>query len=197
MKQTKQLVNDKELITEYLAGKESSIEKLIKRHQRRIFSYIFLIVKDRDLAEDIFQDTFIKVIRILRSGSYKEEGKFLQWVLRIAHNLAIDHFRKAKRFPTVDNDKEDFDIFDIIKTHDPSIEDQLITDQIHTDVKNLIQYLPEEQKEVLVMRYYSNLSFKEIAEQTNVSINTALGRMRYAIINLRKIVEEKNIVLAK
>ena len=191
----KEQISDQELIKQYLAGSESSIEFLIRRHQRRIYSYIFLIVKDKELAEDLFQDTFIKVIKILRAGKYKEEGKFIQWAMRIAHNLTIDFFRKAKRLPTISNDFEDFDIFDTIKTVDPSIEDILITEQIHEDVKKIIEYLPEEQKEVLVMRYYANMSFKEIAEQTNVSINTALGRMRYAIINMRKIVEEKNILL--
>lgn len=191
----KEQISDRELIKQYLAGSESSIEFLIRRHQRRVFSYIFLIVKDKELAEDLFQDTFIKVIKILKSGRYNEEGKFIQWVMRIAHNLTIDFFRKSKRMPTVDNNFDDFDIFDTIQTVDPSVEERIITDQIHNDVKSIIQYLPDEQKEVLMMRYYANMSFKEIAEQTNVSINTALGRMRYAIINMRKIVEEKNILL--
>ena len=154
-----------------------------------------MIVKGTDLADDIFQDTFIKVINTLNSGSYKEEGKFIQWVMRIAHNLIIDYFRKSKRIPVIDNNHKEYDIFDTIRFTDASVEDQMITDQIHEDVRNLIEYLPVEQKEVLVMRHYSDMSFKDIAEQTDVSINTALGRMRYALINLRKLIKEKNIIL--
>jgi RNA polymerase sigma factor (sigma-70 family) len=146
-------------------------------------------VKDKQLADDIFQDTFIKVIKTIRSGAYKEEGKFIQWVMRIAHNLIIDYFRKAKRIPLINNDNSEFDIFDTIKFTDPSIEEQIITDQIHEDVRSLIELLPAEQKEVLFMRHYAEMSFKDIAEQTDVSINTALGRMRYALINLRKLIK--------
>jgi RNA polymerase sigma-70 factor (ECF subfamily) len=156
-----------------------------------------MVVKDKQLADDIFQDTFIKVINTVRSGAYKEEGKFIQWVMRIAHNLIIDYFRKSKRIPVVENDNDDFDIFDTIKFTDPSIEEQMITDQIHDDVRKLIELLPPEQKEVLFMRHYSEMSFKDIAEQTDVSINTALGRMRYALINLRKLIKEKNVILTK
>jgi len=188
------LISDRELISTYLAGNQTSLEKLIHRHQKRVFGYILLVVKDKQLAEDIFQDTFIKVINTLRSGSYKEEGKFLQWVMRIAHNLTIDHFRKNKRIPTIENSDE-YDIFDTIRVYDKCIEDKLIIEQIHKDVKELIELLPEEQKEVLVMRHYTGMSFKDIAEQTEVSINTALGRMRYALINLRKLIKEKEIVL--
>jgi RNA polymerase sigma-70 factor (ECF subfamily) len=153
-----------------------------------------MVVKDVQLAEDIFQDTFIKVINTLRSGTYKEEGKFLQWVMRISHNLIIDHFRKSKRIPIVEN-SEDKDIFDSINILEFSVEDRMVTEQIHHDVRSLIDYLPAEQKEVLLMRHYYEMSFKDIAESTNVSINTALGRMRYALINLRKLIEEKELVL--
>lgn len=188
------LISDKVLISDYLEGDHSSLERLICRHQTRVFGYILLVVKDKQLAEDIFQDAFIKVINTLKSGSYKEEGKFLQWVMRIAHNLTIDHFRKSKRIPTVENSDE-YDIFDTIKVYDDSVEDKLIKEQIHKDVRRLVEFLPAEQKEVLLMRHYSGMSFKDIAEQTDVSINTALGRMRYAIINLRKLIKEKEVFL--
>ena len=190
-----QAVTDQELIGRYLAGNQSSLEKLIHRHKNRIFAYILMIVKEKELAEDLFQDTFIKVINTIRSGSYKEEGKFIQWAMRIAHNLIIDHFRKAKRIPTIEN-RDDFDIFEKVRIPVESIEEKIITEQIHQDVKKLIDYLPKEQREVLVMRHYGDMSFKDIAEVTNVSINTALGRMRYALINLRKLVDEKNIILS-
>lgn len=189
-------VSDQELIHEYLSGKTVSLEKLICRHQNRIFAYIIMVVKDKPLADDIFQDTFIKVINTLKSGSYKEEGKFLQWVMRIAHNLIIDHFRKAKRIPVIDVRNNDFDIFNTIAYKEDTIEQKLIIEQIHEDVKKMIEYLPEEQKMVLKMRHYEEMSFKEIAEQTSVSINTALGRMRYALINLRKMAAEKDIILS-
>jgi len=189
-----QPITDQDLIGRYLAGNQSSLEKLIRRHKNRVFAYILMIVKDKELAEDLFQDTFIKVINTIRSGSYKEEGKFIQWVMRIAHNLIIDYFRKAKRIPILEN-SDDYDIFDRVRIPVESVEQKLIMDQIHEDVKKLIEYLPKEQKEVLVMRHYGDMSFKDIAEQTNVSINTALGRMRYALINLRKLVEEKEIIL--
>jgi RNA polymerase sigma-70 factor (ECF subfamily) len=192
-----QIPTDKELINQYLDGNHFCLEKLIHRHQNRVFAYILMVVKDKQLADDIFQDTFIKVIKTIRSGAYKEEGKFIQWVMRIAHNLIIDYFRKSKRIPVIDNDNSDFDIFDTIRFTDPSIEDQIITEQIHDDVRNLIEFLPEEQKEVLFMRHYAEMSFKDIAEQTDVSINTALGRMRYALINLRKLIKEKNVILTK
>ena len=190
-----QPVTDQELIGRYLAGDQSSLEILIRRHKNRIFAYILMIVKEKELAEDLFQDTFIKVINTIRSGSYKEEGKFIQWAMRIAHNLIIDHFRKAKRIPTIEN-RDDFDIFEKVRIPVESIEERIITEQIHQDVKKLIDYLPKEQREVLVMRHYGDMSFKDIAEVTNVSINTALGRMRYALINLRKLVDEKNIILS-
>lgn len=187
--------SDKELVSSYLSGNESSLEVLINRHKNRVFAYILMVVKDKQVADDIFQDTFIKVIHTLRSGSYKEEGKFIQWVMRIAHNLVIDFFRKAKRIPTVDNINEDYNILDNLHREEYSVEEQMVIEQIHSDIRNLIEYLPQEQKDVLVMRHYAEMSFKEIAEQTNVSINTALGRMRYALINLRKLVEQHDIIL--
>jgi len=189
------VISDMQLITGYLSGNEAYLEKLISRHKNRVYAYILMVVKDSDLADDIFQDTFIKVINTLRSGNYKEEGKFIQWVMRIAHNLIIDYFRKAKRIPVVDNKSDEFDIFDTIRFTDASIEERMITDQIYEDVRKLIEYLPEEQKEVLMMRHFADMSFKDIAEQTDVSINTALGRMRYALINLRKLIKEKNVIL--
>ncbi len=190
------LISDQELIHEYLSGNQASLEKLIRRHQNRIYAYIIMVVKDKSLADDIFQDTFIKVINTLRSGTYKEEGKFLQWAMRIAHNLIIDHFRKSKRIPVIDVRDNDFDIFNTIHYTDDSVERKLIQDQIHDDIKKMIEYLPEEQKEVLKMRHYEEMSFKEIADQTSVSINTALGRMRYALINLRKMAAENDIILS-
>jgi RNA polymerase sigma factor (sigma-70 family) len=188
-------VSDQELINGYLTGNHSCLELLINRHKQKVFSYILLVVKDKQLADDIFQDTFIKVINTLRTGTYKEEGKFIQWVMRIAHNLVIDFFRKSQRIPLLDMIMEDGDIFDNLHIIDDSVEDRLIMDQIHEDVRKLIDFLPEEQRKVLIMRHYSDMSFKEIAEQTDVSINTALGRMRYALINLRKLIEKKDIIL--
>ena len=188
------IISDQELIGKYLSGNEKSLEKLIFRHKRKVYSYIMMVVKDDQLADDIFQDTFIKVINTIRSGSYKEEGKFIQWAMRIAHNLIIDHFRKSKRIPTIEN-RDDYDIFEKVRIPVESVEERIITEQIHKDVKKLIDYLPKEQREVLVMRHYGDMSFKDIAEVTHVSINTALGRMRYALINLRKLVVEKDIIL--
>ena len=187
-------VSDHELINAYIAGQQSSLEKLIHRHKSRVFAYILMVVKDKELAEDLFQDTFIKVINTIRSGQYKEEGKFIQWVMRISHNLIIDHYRKSKRLPIVENSEEN-DVFDNLRIVDDSIEDRMIMDQIYEDVRKLIDYLPEEQREVLMLRHYSDMSFKDIAEQTDVSINTALGRMRYALINLRKLIDSKEITL--
>ncbi|MDP4281055.1 MAG: sigma-70 family RNA polymerase sigma factor [Bacteroidota bacterium] len=188
-------VTDQELIGRYLAGNQASLERLIRRHKNRVYAYILMVVKDKELAEDLFQDTFIKVINTIRSGSYKEEGKFIQWVMRISHNLIIDYFRKSKRIPIVEN-RDDFDIFEKVRIPVESVEERLITEQIHKDVKKLIDFLPEEQREVLLMRHYGDMSFKDIAEVTNVSINTALGRMRYALINLRKLVQENDIILS-
>lgn len=185
---------DSDLVQEYLSGSEIALEKLIKKHQARIFNFINSKVQDRDTAEDIFQDTFIKVIRTLKGGQYNEEGKFLPWIMRIAHNLVIDFFRKNNRMPKVKN-TEEFDIFRFISDNSPNAEHSMVQDQVVKDLQKLIQELPEDQKQVLIMRLYRDMSFKEIAENTNVSINTALGRMRYAIINLRKLIDENQIVL--
>jgi len=189
------VLTDNELIVRYLKGDHQMLELLIERHQKKIFSYILTVVKDKNIAEDIFQDTFIKIINTIRGGFYKEEGKFIQWAMRIAHNLTIDYFRKQKRIPTLEN-KTDYSIFETIKVYDESMEDKIIIEQIHNDIRSLIEMLPDEQKEVVMLRHYSELSFKEIAEQTNVSINTALGRMRYALINIRKMMKEKSIALS-
>ena len=195
-----QFVDDHELVNQYIKGDESALVSLITNHKRKIFSYIMLTVKDRALAEDIFQDTFIKVINTLKKGQYNEEGKFLPWVMRIAHNLIIDYFRRDKKMPTISggtNDEgEDFDIFSIIGTYDKTIEQEMIQGQVRKDIRKLVERLPSEQREVLMMRHYYDMSFKEISEQTNVSINTALGRMRYALINLRKMIEEKDILVS-
>jgi len=187
---------DQELIRDYLSGHESSLENIILRHKDKLYAYIFTMVKCHQTTDDIFQDTFIKVIHTLKSGKYNEEGKFIHWVTRIAHNLIIDHFRRNKRIPIQSQQKDD-DPFERIHLPSPSIEDLIIQDQIHKDVKSLVEELPEDQKEVLKMRHYMGMSFKDIADQTDVSINTALGRMRYAIINLRKFASEKNLILSR
>ncbi len=187
-------ISDNELIINYVNGDESSLKQLIQRHQKRIFTYILLSVKNRELAEDIFQDTFIKVVNTLRSGAYREEGKFVQWVMRIANNLKIDYYRKIQRMPTFESG-DDFDIFDVLNGTDSSVEQKMIEEQINEDVKALVKLLPDEQREVLEMRIYEDISFKDIAEITNVSINTALGRMRYALINLRKLIKDNNVVI--
>jgi RNA polymerase sigma factor (sigma-70 family) len=185
---------DQELVVLYISGKDLAFEQLMARHKNRVYTKIYLMVKDREVTEDIFQDCFIKVINTLRKGKYNDEGKFLPWVLRIAHNLVIDYFRKGKKMPTVRSD-ENYDVFSTIKHDDLHIEDQIVKDQIMGDVKKLIKELPQEQKEVVLMRIYYKMSFKEISVTLDISINTALGRMRYALINLRKIVDEKNINL--
>ncbi len=185
---------DADLVKSYINGSETALETLVNRHKLQIFNFINSKINDRDTSEDIFQDTFIKVIRTLRNGLYNEEGKFLPWIMRIAHNLVIDHFRKSNRIPTIEN-KEEFDIFQFVSDTSPNAENILIEDQILKDIQKLIQELPDDQKEVLIMRLYRDMSFKEIAENTKVSINTALGRMRYAIINLRKLIEDHKIVL--
>ncbi|MEA3446297.1 MAG: sigma-70 family RNA polymerase sigma factor [Bacteroidota bacterium] len=189
-------VDDYELVQQFMDGKQSGIQELINRHKSRIFTYIIIIVKNEHLAEDIFQDTFIKVIKSLRAGKYYDKGRFVSWVIRIAHNLIIDHFRKEKHLNTISNDSIEMDIFNSSKFSDKNIEEELIGNQITNDVRKLIEELPKEQKQVIVMRHYADLSFKEIAEQTDVSINTALGRMRYALINLRKLIKEKNLSLS-
>jgi RNA polymerase sigma-70 factor (ECF subfamily) len=187
---------DQELVSLFLKGKEDALQALILRHERKVFTSIYLLVKDRDLANDLFQDTFIKVINTLRSGHYNEEGKFISWVLRIAHNLVIDHFRSLKRMPMV-YDNDEYSVFDTIQLEDSNIEEKIIAEQIQGQVRRLIEELPYEQREVVIMRHFANMSFKEIADVTQVSINTSLGRMRYALINLRKLIEEKQLVLSK
>lgn len=187
-------ISDQDLVQQYINGHESSLAELIRRHKTKIYTSIYHLVKDSDLAEDIFQDTFIKVINTLKTSRYNEEGKFLPWVIRISHNLVIDHFRKEKRKPMVSN-VEGFDIFDVIKIYDESAEDKIIRDQNYKDLRALIHLLPAEQKEVLIMRHFGELSFKEISDITGVSINTALGRMRYALNNLRKMMQIKELTL--
>ncbi len=185
---------DAHLVSCYLNGEEKCLEILINNHKSKIYNFIFSKVMDRDIAEDIFQETFIKVIRTLKNGVYNEEGKFLSWVMRISHNLIIDHFRKSNRMPKFEA-SDDYDVFQFITDSSPNVESNLIKDQVVNDLQNLITELPEDQKEVLNMRLYKDMSFKEIAEITGVSINTALGRMRYAIINLRKMIEDNQILL--
>ncbi|ALJ06691.1 RNA polymerase subunit sigma-24 [Pseudalgibacter alginicilyticus] len=187
-------ISDAILVSSYIKGNESSLETLINRHKQRIYSFIYSKVYDRDITEDIFQDTFIKVIKTLKRGAYNEEGKFLPWVMRIAHNLVIDYFRKNSRMPKFDNTGE-FSIFSVLGDPTLNAEKKLIKDQVDNDVRRLINKLPDDQKEVLLMRIYDDMSFKEISDRTGVSINTALGRMRYALINLRKIIDKHNIVL--
>jgi RNA polymerase sigma-70 factor (ECF subfamily) len=190
-------LKDQDLVTQFVAGDKSAIEVLINRHKNRVYTYIVLIVKNQELAEDIFQDTFIKVIKSLDKGKYQEKGIFLSWVIRIAHNLIIDHYRKEKHLKTTSNDDCELDIFNSKKFSDTNIEENIIQNQIENDVRKLIDELPDDQKEVILLRHYGGLSFKEIADQTNVSINTALGRMRYALINLRKLIKQKNLILTK
>ncbi len=189
------VLSDHELLNLYLAGDEGSISILIERHKKRVTNYINLIVKDRDVADDIFQDTMIKVLRFLREGRYTESGRFLSWVLRIAHNQVIDHFRQTKQQNLVTESDAGYDILNTRQFSDSNVEDKLVSMQIQDDVRKIVDYLPEEQREVVLMRYFNGLSFKEIADMTNVSINTALGRMRYALINLRKLVDEHQIIL--
>ena len=186
--------SDQELIRTFLSGDSLSIERLILRHKDKVFGYIMSKVKDVDLANDIFQDVFIKVINKLQEGRYNEEGKFISWVMRISHNRIIDHFRKESRVRMV-RPNDGFDIFDVLGEEFESVESDMVHCQVYSDVKKLVSFLSKEQKEVLVFRIYNELSFKEISENTGVSINTALGRMRYALINLRKLIETHNIVL--
>jgi RNA polymerase sigma factor (sigma-70 family) len=188
-----QQYSDQDLVKLYLDGEESVLEELLRRHKSKIYTSIYLLVKDQYLAEDIFQDAFIKVINTLRSGRYNEEGKFLPWVMRIAHNLVIDYFRKEKRSPTITSADGETDILNLIQTYEESAEDKMLREQTHVDLRVMIQLLPDEQKEVLIMRHYADLSFKEIADLTDVSINTALGRMRYALSNLRKMMKIKEV----
>ena len=187
-------IDDAALVNSYISGNEAALETLIKRHQSRIFGFIYSKVGDRDLADDIFQDTFIKVIRTLKSNAYNEEGKFLPWVMRIAHNLIVDHFRHNKKMPLY-RETEEFSIFSVMTDDSLTIENKLISDQVTKDLRQIVEELPDDQKEVLMMRLYQDMSFKEISEATGVSINTALGRMRYAVINLRKVIDKHQIIL--
>ena len=187
-------LSDAILVSNYINGDEPSLTILINRHQQRLYSFIYSKVYDRDVTEDVFQDTFIKVIKTLKLGKYNEEGKFLPWVMRIAHNLVIDYFRKNNRMPKFNN-SGDFDIFSVLSDGALNAEAELVRSQIHNDIRNLVEELPEDQRTVLKMRMYNDMSFKEISENTSVSINTALGRMRYALINLRKLIESNNIIL--
>jgi RNA polymerase sigma-70 factor (ECF subfamily) len=187
-------LSDSLLVHNYIQGDENALTILIKRHQSKIFGFIYSKISDRDISNDIFQDTFIKVIKTLKSGSYNEEGKFLPWVMRIAHNLIIDHFRRNKKMPMY-RETEEFSIFSIMSDNSLSIENKIIKEQVEVDLRKLIEELPADQKEVLMMRMYQDMSFKEISELTGVSINTALGRMRYALMNMRKVIDKHQIIL--
>lgn len=187
-------LSDNDLIIKYQFGDESALKALINRYGKRLYSYILISVKNKELAEDLFQDTFIKVINTIRSGNYREEGKFFQWIMRIANNLKIDYYRKIQKLPIFEGNGE-YDIFDLIGSFEDSAEHKIIREQIYSDLNKMVEFLPEEQKEVLVMRIYQDYSFKEIADMTGVSINTALGRMRYALINLRKIIQKNHVVV--
>jgi RNA polymerase sigma factor (sigma-70 family) len=191
----KSVAIDQDLVQAYIKGDHSAIEVLINRHRSKVYTYILLTIKNQQLAEDLFQETFIKVIQSLRAGKYKDNGKFLSWVIRIAHNLIIDHFRKEKQMNAISNDDSEVDLFNSKKFSDDNIEELIVNSQIKSEIRTLINELPDDQREVVLLRHYGNLSFKEIADQTDVSINTALGRMRYALINLRKLIQEKNLSL--
>jgi RNA polymerase sigma-70 factor (ECF subfamily) len=187
--------NDKELISRYLDGDEKSFEILLNRHKEKIYTSIYLFVKDHERANDIFQDVFIKIVKTLRAGKYNHEGKFKQWAMRIAYNMCVDNFRKNKRRSII-HPTDDFDIFDVIESDEANREDKIIKDQTHAKVRALVDKLPPEQREVVILRHYADMSFKEIAAMTRVSINTALGRMRYALINMRKMVDNKEVVFS-
>jgi len=188
-------LNDQDLVQAYIKGDQSAIESLITRHRSKVYTYIVLTIKNQQLAEDLFQETFIKVIQSLRGGKYKDNGRFLSWVIRIAHNLIIDHFRKEKQMNSISNDDTEVDLFNSQKFSDKNIEEIIVSSQIKSEIRTLINELPSDQREVVLLRHYGELSFKEIADQTGVSINTALGRMRYALINLRKMINERELSL--
>jgi RNA polymerase sigma-70 factor (ECF subfamily) len=190
-----QQLTDEELVMAYAEGNNAAFDNLLKRHQNSVYSYIYFIVRNREMAEDIFQETFMKAIVTIKQGRYTESGKFRAWIGRIAHNLIIDSYRQEKNEQTVSNDEYEVDLLNSAKLSDGTVEDRMAKDQILSDVKRLIHYLPENQREVLMLRYYQDLSFKEISDLTGVSINTALGRMRYAILNMRKMAEEKKVIL--
>lgn len=189
------VLSDRVLLNNYLSGDRSAISELIERHSQRVRSYIGMMVKDDDVADDIFQETFIKAVKVIDEGRYTDSGKFLSWVLRIAHNRVLDHFRREKSSRQLNEAEAGYDVLGTLRFSEPNAEDNLVRNEIEESVRQLIDLLPEEQQEVVRLRYYSKLSFAEIAEQTEVSINTALGRMRYALINLRRMIKEKNIVL--
>ena len=189
------MTSDYELIQRFIKGEQSCFDQIIQRHKNKVYSYISLYIRDQALADDLFQDTFMKVIQSVKAGKYYDNGKFLSWVMRIAHNLIIDHFRRVKQMNTVSNDDYESDIFNSKKLADSTVEDDMIRRQIQKDVRKMISLLPEDQREVVILRHYAGLSFREIAGITDVSINTALGRMRYALINMRKLMEEKKISL--
>ncbi len=188
-------ISDYELLKRFINGEQSCFEQIIHRHKNKVFAYISLYIRDQALAEDIFQDTFMKVIQSVKSGKYQDNGKFISWVMRIAHNLIIDHFRRIRQMNTISNDEYESDLFNSKKLAESTVEEDIIKRQIQKDVRKMISHLPDDQREVVILRHYAGLSFKEIAEITDVSINTALGRMRYALINMRKIMEEKKISL--
>jgi RNA polymerase sigma-70 factor (ECF subfamily) len=188
------MLNDQELISLYLNGNHSAFEVLLNRHKDKIYTSIYLFVKDTELAEDIFQEVFIKIVDTLRKEKYNNEGKFLQWAMRISYNMCVDHFRRSKRMTKISN-TETFDIFSILECKDDHMENSIIKSQIHTKLRTLVDQLPDEQREVVILRHYADMSFKEISQMTRVSINTSLGRMRYALINLRKLVTEAEMVM--
>ena len=191
-----QVLSDQVLLNHYHSGDRSAISKLIERHSSRVKDYIHMMVKDCDVADDIFQETFIKAVRVIDEGRYTDNGKFLSWILRIAHNQVIDHFRAQRQNKSVSEAEAGYDVFGTLKLAERRVEDSMVCEQIERDVRALVELLPSEQREVVSMRHFSGLSFKEIAEQTDVSINTALGRMRYALINLRRMIKEKNLILS-
>ena len=191
-----QVLSDQVLLNNYLSGDRNAISRLIERHSRRVRDYINMMVKDRDVAEDIFQETFIKAVRVIDEGRYTDNGKFLSWILRIGHNQVIDHFRAQRQSKAVTESEAGYDVLGTLRFAERTVEDSMVSDQIERDVRALVELLPAEQREVVMLRYFSGLSFKDIAEQTEVSINTALGRMRYALINLRRMIKEKNLVLS-
>ena len=191
-----QVVSDQKLLNCYLSGDRNAISQLIERHSRRVRDYIQMMVKDGDVADDIFQETFIKAVRVIDEGRYTDNGRFLSWILRIAHNQVIDHFRAQKQNRQLNEAEAGYDVLGTLRLAERTVEDEIVCEQIASDVRRMVELLPDEQREVVMMRYYSGLSFKEIAEQTGVSINTALGRMRYALINLRKMIKEKNLILS-
>lgn len=195
MNKTRSALSDQQLLSAYLSGDKSAISILIERHSKRVLDYIRMMVKNNEIADDIYQETFIKVVRFIDDGRYTDNGKFLSWVLRIAHNQVIDHFRQTKQQNNLSEADAGYDILNTKKFADNTVEDKMVIQQIENDLRKLVENLPEEQREVVMMRYFGDLSFKEIAEQTNVSINTALGRMRYALINLRKMIKEKQLIL--